>query len=115
MSEQYNIQKMKTLKINKLILLLIGLVVFNSCVEDDDFNIPNTNIQEPVLDGPVIEISDVLGRLIQEQVSEDDNDFPNPNNGLNYESEVTYQYSEDVIEYMEGYVVSTDEAGNFFE
>ncbi len=115
MSEQYNIQKMKTLKINKLILLLIGLVVFNSCVEDDDFNIPNTNIQEPVLDGPVIEISDVLGRLIQEQVSEDDNDFPNPNNGLNYESEVTYQYPEDVIEYMEGYVVSTDEAGNFFE
>ena len=45
---------MKTLKINKLIFLLIGLVAFNSCVEDDDFNIPNTAVVEPVLTGSTI-------------------------------------------------------------
>ncbi|MBV7269637.1 DUF5689 domain-containing protein [Winogradskyella luteola] len=106
---------MKTLKNNKLILFFLGLVVFNSCVEDDDFNVPNTNIEEPVLDGPVIEISDVLGRLVQQQVSENDNFGANPNNGLNYDSEVTFQYDDETIQYMEGYLISSDEAGNFFE
>ncbi|APY09638.1 hypothetical protein BWZ20_08325 [Winogradskyella sp. J14-2] len=106
---------MKTLKINKLIVLLIGLLVCNSCVQDDDYNVPNTQIEEPVLDGPVIEISDVLGRLVQEQISEDDNFGANPNNGLNYDSEVTYQFDDETVQYMEGYVISTDEAGNFFE
>lgn len=106
---------MKTLKINKLIPLVLFFVVFVGCVEDDDFNVPNTNIEEPILDGPVIQISDVLNRLVQEQVSEDDNNNPNPNNGLDYDSEITYQYPDDVIQYMEGYVISTDEAGNFFE
>ena len=132
MSEQNKIQKMKsyrfhvsdlknkitlmkTLKINKLILLITGLVVFNGCVQDDDYSIPNTEIEEPVLDGSVIEISDVLGRLVQEQVSENDNQNPNPNNGLDYDSNVTFQYADGVVQYMEGYVVSTDEAGNFFE
>lgn len=103
---------MKTLKINKLILLLIGLVVFNSCVEDDDFDIPNTNIEEPVLDGEIITINSVLGRLVQEQIDEGLDD----NGNLNYNvNSITYQYPDDVIQYMEGYLISSDEAGNFFE
>ena len=103
---------MKTLKINKLIILLLGLVMFNSCVQDDDFSIPDTIIQEPVLDGEVIQISSVLGKLLQTQIDEGVDD----NGALNYDNNsVTYQYPEDVIQYMEGYVISSDEGGNFFE
>ncbi|WP_179344472.1 DUF5689 domain-containing protein [Winogradskyella ursingii] len=99
---------MKTLKINKIILLLIGLVVFNGCVEDDDFNTPDTSIVEPVLDGPVISIDAVAGQLAQEQ----------DNGGmLDYEDEesvVTFAFN-DTNQYLEGYVISSDEGGNFFE
>jgi hypothetical protein len=54
---------MKTINFNKFLLLLLGLVVLNSCVEDDDFDTPNTAIVEPVLDGDVIPISSVAGGL----------------------------------------------------
>ena len=108
MLEQNKIKKMKTLKINKFILLLVGLVVFNGCVEDDDFNTPNTSVVEPVLDGPEVTINSVAGQLAQEQ----DND-----GSLDYTDEdtvVTFAFN-DTNQYMVGYVVSSDEGGNFFE
>lgn len=98
---------MKTLNINKFILLLIGLVVFNGCVEDDDFNTPNTSVTEPVLDGPEVTISAIAGRLAQEQ----------GNGSLDYNDEetlLTFEFSA-TNEYMVGYVVSSDEGGNYFE
>ncbi len=107
MLDQNKILKMKTLKINKLILLLIGLVVFNSCVEDDDFDTPDTTVVEPVLTGDVIQISALAGELAQEQ----------GNGSLDYTDEETtfsYTFNENDL-FMEGYVVSSDEGGNFFE
>ncbi len=104
---------MKTLKINKLILLLIGLVVFNSCVEDDDFNTPNTSVVEPTFSDEAIfsQISSVAGELAQAQGNGGDNptlDYSNEN--------VTYSYSfNETDQYMVGYVVSSDEGGNYFE
>ncbi|WP_157957269.1 DUF5689 domain-containing protein [Winogradskyella tangerina] len=98
---------MKTLKINKLILLFVGLIVFNSCVEDDDFDTPNTAVEEPVLTGPVVQISSLAGELAQEQ----------GNGSLDYTDEETtfsYTFNENDL-FMEGYVVSSDEGGNFFE
>ena len=108
MLEQNKIKKMKTLKINKLILLLIGLVVFNGCVEDDDFNTPNTSVVEPVLDGSEITIAAVAGRLAQEQNNGGALDYTDEN------SVVTFDFSA-TNEYMVGYVVSSDEGGNYFE
>ncbi|WP_296312934.1 DUF5689 domain-containing protein [Winogradskyella sp. UBA3174] len=104
---------MKTLKINKLILLLVGLVVFNSCVQDDDFDTPNLTIEEPVLDGGEINISSVSGSLAQEQIDEGLDD----NGELNYDEDgVLYTYPTDgPNQYVVGYVVSSDEAGNYFE
>jgi len=98
---------MKTLKINKLILLLIGLVAFNSCVEDDDFNIPNTAVVEPVLTGSTIEIGSVAGQLAQEQ----------GNSALDYSDDDTiYTYPTDgPDQFVTGYVISSDEGGNYFE
>ncbi|WP_426432072.1 DUF5689 domain-containing protein [Winogradskyella sp. HB-48] len=99
---------MKTLKINKLILLLIGLVVFNSCVEDDDFDTPNTSIVEPnIPETSKVQISALAGELSQEQ----------GNTSLDYNDEDTtysYTFNENDL-FMEGYVVSSDEGGNFFE
>lgn len=108
MSEQNKTQKMKTLKINKLILLLIGLVVFNGCVEDDDFDTPNTSIVEPnIPETSKVQISSLAGELSQEQ----------GNTSLDYTDEDTtysYTFNENDL-FMEGYVVSSDEGGNFFE
>ena len=113
MLEQNKIKKMKTLKINKLILLLIGLVVFSGCVEDDDFSTPNTSVVEPVFSADAIfsEIGSVAGELAQAQ----DNGGDNPI--LDYSNEdVTYSYSfNETDQYMVGYVVSSDEGGNYFE
>ncbi|MHA7841976.1 MAG: DUF5689 domain-containing protein [Winogradskyella sp.] len=99
---------MKTLKINKLILLLIGLVVFNGCVEDDDFDTPNTSIVEPnIPETSKVQISALAGELSQEQ----------GNTSLDYTDEDTtysYTFNENDL-FMEGYVVSSDEGGNFFE
>ena len=99
---------MKTLKINKLILLLIGFVVFNGCVQDDDYNTPDVSINEPnIPESAQVQISSVAGQLAQEQGSGD----------LDYENEeVTYSYTfNETDQFMVGYVVSTDEGGNFFE
>lgn len=99
---------MKTLKINKLILLFIGLLAFNSCVEDDDFSVPNTNVVEPVF-GPtdvMISINSVAGQLAQEQ----------GNATLDYDDDTLYTYPSDgPTQYVSGYVVSSDEGGNYFE
>ncbi|NNE32276.1 MAG: hypothetical protein HKN40_07905 [Winogradskyella sp.] len=99
---------MKTLKINKIILLLIGLVVFNSCVQDDEFNTPDTSIVEPnIPENQKVQISALAGELAQAQ----------GNSTLDYSDEdTTYSYIfGDTDLYMEGYVISSDEGGNFFE
>jgi hypothetical protein len=99
---------MKTINFNKFLLLLLGLVVLNSCVEDDDFDTPNTAIVEPVLDGDVIPISSVAGGLGQIH-----------GGGIDYDNDEDFLFfngdDSGIIQYMEGYVVSSDEAGNYFE
>ena len=67
MLEQNKIKKMKTLKINKLILLLVGLVVFNGCVEDDDFNTPDTSVVEPSIRWKKLYNSSIGWSLAQDQ------------------------------------------------
>jgi len=88
---------MKTIqfKLTFLIILAIGFTV-SSCVEDDDFDIPGEveNIPDPQVDGDIVTIGAINGIIDQ-------------NDGENF----TIQ---DNI-YIEGYVVSSDEGGNFFE
>jgi hypothetical protein len=108
MSEQNKLQKMKTLKINKIIVLLLGLVVFTACVQDDEFNTPNTSVVEPnIPENAKVQISALAGELAQAQ----------DNTSLDYtDEETTYSYTfNEVPLYVEGYVVSSDEGGNFFE
>jgi len=91
---------MKTMNINKILLLLISVVVFNGCVQDDDFETPNVTIVEPILDGPKVTINSVAGE-VQQAINNGDNS-------------VTFEF-DNASDYMEGYVISTDEGGNFFE
>lgn len=87
--------KMKTINMyKKLILMVLAVCFLASCVQDDDFDTPNTSISEPELEGDVVSISTVLGVAAQ-------------NEGELY----TY---EDTDDYVEGYVISSDEGGNFF-
>lgn len=87
---------MKTIKLNKILMLLFIMAVAVSCVKDDDFDTPNLNIEEPNINpADIIEISAVAGELAQ-------SDDP----------VVTFS---ETGKYMMGYVVSSDEGGNFFK
>lgn len=86
---------MKTIqfKLTLIIILSVGFLV-SSCVNDDDFETPDVTVTEPNIDGEIVSINSMLGIIEQN------------------EGETTI--IEDNV-YVEGYVVSSDEAGNFFE
>lgn len=98
---------MKTKTFLKIFSAFIGIAFLFGCVADDDFDTPDTSISEPVLDGPEISISAVAGQLAQEQ----------GNSELDYTDEqtiYTYEFNAQP-QYLVGYVVSSDEGGNYFE
>ncbi|MGM0635787.1 MAG: DUF5689 domain-containing protein [Bacteroidota bacterium] len=79
-----------------LFLAIIGMT-FSACVQDDDFDLPNVGEGEPAeIDGDVIPLSSIIGAIEQ-----------------NEGAIQTYTYEEDI--YTVGYVVSSDEGGNFFK
>ena len=89
---------MKAIQLKQAIYALMALVMLNSCVQDDDFKTPNITITEPVLDGDVITIDALFG-ILEQAIADGD---------------IAFTF-EDSDSYVEGYVVSNDEAGNFFE
>lgn len=92
---------MKTFKKLHLFILLAGLIAFSSCVKNNNFEVPEIEIV-PFSPNPgdiVTDISSVIGELAQQgQI-------------FTYESLSNSKNSR----YMEGYVISSDESGNFFE
>lgn len=86
---------MKTFKFYNLFSLLIIVAILASCVKSDDFDTPQTTTgEEPVLDGTIVPLESLAGAY--EQALEN----------------VTF---ENTNTFVEGYVISSDEAGNFFE
>jgi hypothetical protein len=105
---------MKTMNLNKILLLLLSVVVLSACVQDDDFETPNVTIIEPILEGPVVTMGSIVGDLIQQQ-NEDDN---LENEVINFDNEtsvVIYDFEGGNSDFIAGYVISSDEGGNFFE
>ena len=93
---------MKKVDFCRIIALLITFTVIISCVKKDDFDVPNTEIVSPDIDpNDVIEISALRGLLLQEQTN-----TGNPDAVLTFE---------ETNKYIAGYVISSDEGGNFFE
>lgn len=89
---------MKT-KYNKLITLFFTITTMLSCIKNDDFNVPKTDPIAPEIEGELITINSLLNLLLQEQE--------------NNENDLLSFYETDL--YVSGFVISSDEAGNFFE
>ncbi|MGJ8665511.1 MAG: DUF5689 domain-containing protein [Patiriisocius sp.] len=85
---------MKTLNFYKLIVLLSVAVFVSSCVQDDDFDTPDTTVVAPNIQGNIISINAMYDAFLQ-------------NGGA-----ITFEGTDN---YISGYVVSSDEGGNFFE
>ncbi len=91
---------MKNSLIYKLILLLVTFTVAVSCVKDDDFDTPDTTVTEVEINGTVIEITALYDLWLQE---------------LTTNGNQTLTFDEATDQYISGYVISSDEGGNFFE
>ena len=93
---------MKTNKILTFLSVLTLTLFIASCVEDDDFGIPNVSIVEPDITalGQLTTFSAVIARYNDAFADGDDVGVFDDN---------------DVALYIEGYVVSSDQSGNFFE
>ena len=91
---------MKTNRILTLISIFMLFAVISSCVNDDDYNTPNLTVQEP--DIPVNSITTF--RAIKSRYEQAVNDG-SPTVIIDLDEEL----------YIEGYVISSDKAGNFFE
>ncbi|MEP0264824.1 DUF5689 domain-containing protein [Dokdonia sp.] len=85
---------MKTIKLIQLFTMLVALVVLSACVQDDDFSVPELNTGVNTIDGQLVAISSIASQAVQEG------------------GPITF---EGTNQYIEGYVISSDEAGNFFE
>lgn len=108
---------MKTIK---LITMLVALMCLVSCVEDDDFAVPDLTAEEPNLEGDVITIDALLGLYEQALLAEaddlgiDPDDFDFDQNIIGLRDEFTLDLSEST-QFILGYVISSDESGNWFE
>ncbi len=85
---------MKNIQLIKVLIAILVLAMAFSCVNNDDFEVPEITIEELQLDGEVIAISSLRNLFLQEGETVD----------------LTGS-----TQYVEGYVVSSDKAGNWFE
>ena len=111
---------MKTMNLNKILLLLLTVVVCSACVQDDDFATPKVTIEEPILDLPVITIDDLMSNFNQEFLGYIDSLGLDPDNFADQEAiselKADYVFSlENNNSFVSGYVISSDEGGNYFE
>ena len=95
---QLNLLTMKNINFSKLFSLILLAFVITSCVEDDDFEPPRDAGESPEIEGTEVPLSSVLDQLEQATLEGDE----------------TFTY-EETDAYFTGYVVSSDEGGNFFE
>ncbi len=81
------------------ILAIAGFAICTiACVEDDEYELPETDIFDPELQGEQVSITSVKSTLLAAQAAGEKT--------ATFESTNTF---------MSGYVISTDESGNFFE
>ncbi len=92
------------MKANKILNLLVFLTMtfaITSCVQDDDFKTPDVSVIDPNINADnVINFSAVVARY-NDAVADGD-------------QVGTFEFDLDPL-YIEGYVISSDQSGNFFE
>lgn len=90
---------MFTRKLKTFGYLLLVLTIIN-CTPEDEFKVTSIDIKEPEIDGTILKIDAMLGMLGQEITEEGEN------------AKVVFEGTDNFIE---GYVVSSDKASNFFK
>ncbi len=91
---------MKTNKIFTLFSVFTLMVVISSCVSDDDYSLPNVTVQEPNIPQDKITTFQAVYARYNQAVADGD---------------ATAIIPLDEELYIEGYVISSDQSGNFFE
>lgn len=86
--------------INKLLIGILIAISFSACVQDDDYSVPDTTIKEPNIPANSITTFKAIVERYEQAV-----------NGGN--TTVLIRDEQDL--YIEGYVISSDKGGNFFE
>ena len=89
---------MRIVQFYKILAIASFAVITIACVEDDEYELPENDIFDPELQGELVSITSVQATLLAAQVAG--------------EKTVTF---ENTNTFMSGYVISTDESGNFFE
>lgn len=108
---------MKIIKQTKVLIISITLLLCASCVNDDDFTAPDLTVTDPVFDGEVISIT-ALKNSYDQAVLVQMNSLGIDANDASGIAQLRRSYSLDLSEtnqYIEGFVISSDEAGNWFE
>lgn len=90
----------RNVKIKTLLKLLVMALLIVSCVKNDDYDVPNISFEEPVIPQENITTFKAIKSLYEQAVN--DGNF-------------TVIIDQEIDLYIEGYVVSTDKSGNFFE
>src|SRR5690606_36397945 len=104
-----NIIIMKTNKILALILTLVVAVTMTSCVQDDDYTIPNSLGEEEnvALNKMLATATEVDMSYVKGLYDSD------PDNNGDFNDAIPYLVENDI--YVKGYVSSSDHTGNFFK
>ena len=89
---------MKNCKSYTVMLLLFTAILIVSCVQDDEFNVPDTTVIDPEINGEVVTIQSVQSSFMQAAAA----------------GATTFTF-EDTNTFVSGFVISSDEGGNFFE
>ena len=88
-------------RVNKILLnLWVIVLVFVSCVNNDDYDVPDLSFTEPIIPKETITTFKAIKSLYEQAVNDGNS---------------TVIIDKDTDLYLEGYVVSTDKSGNFFE
>lgn len=103
---------MKTIKLLKLILVLIASVAITSCVQDDDYSVPNSlGLEENAKLEDLLSESRGANEVTIAEVKSWYN--PDPNGDGSTTDAMPFEVDTDV--YVKGYVSSSDKTGNFFK
>jgi hypothetical protein len=91
---------MKANKILTLLVIFTMTLAITSCVQDDDFKTPDISVVDPNIDPQnVITFQAIVDRYATAVADGD--------------PIATFEFDDEI--YLEGYVVSSDKGGNFFE
>ena len=94
----FNLLTIKKRHFNHFLTVLLTTLLLTSCVEDDDFEPPRDAGASPDIEGSEVSMTSVLGQLDQ-AIADGDANF-------------TFEETDN---YFTGYVISSDEGGNFFK